>query len=342
MAKPKTKLRIFAIASCVCLLCHAHAWGDKPAHAGGGGGGNSGGSDPVGETVYFYHGGALQRMAPDGSGKAPLLQYTGWDVEPSVQLHGGGRWFLDVTVGGLDAVKQDGTRVALVSPGDNGDWLIEGGSVRWVSDGDVPDAMASWVSSRSDDDSVQRAIVRAPLVFDAQTGDVAGLDLTQIQRFEAISRYYDWSPNGEWLTFCDEDTGTLWVYDTLAQQTQLLAADGAWFTPAWSPDGSRIAYTMIDRKAGVSQLKTIDVLDRTVTVVDEGRLRGSIEGTIVYDGEWSPDSSQLVYEKYSSPGYEQNHDIVVRNANGKGGAKVLTKELDTWSSLALVLGWRAN
>ena len=294
------------------------------------------------DVIYFAHDGALQVMAPGGSGKTSLLEgYVGPVIEPSYELHGGGRWFLKPVGSELIATKDDGTTVMLLGAGDDGDWDVEHSLVRWVKDGEIRDGRVSWVSSRMDGETEQFAIVRATLIYDSQTGDIAGLDLESIERFEGLSQSYDWSPDGTMIAFTDADLGALWVFDTLTQNFQLLAADWVWLTPAWSPDGSRIAYVANDTEANITQLKTIHLINGTVTLIDEGQL-SYLEGTRVYAADWSPDSSQLVYEKYSSAGNGQNHDIVVRNANGKGKTSILTKELDTWSSLPAILGWRAE
>jgi hypothetical protein len=94
--------------------------------------------------------------------------------------------------------------VPLILPGDDGDWEVAWGDVRWVFDFQAALAgasgtggMISWLAvRRMDDEVVNSAICRAPVLFDADTGAVTGLDLTSVERFPVSSSDFDWSPDG--------------------------------------------------------------------------------------------------------------------------------------------------
>ncbi len=89
-----TTLRVMsALAACFLAFSGAALADHKPNHNPGGGGG-PGGGDTGGGIIYFRHAGVLQTMNSDGSNKTPLP--AGVDGEPSRDLHGSHRWFLQL------------------------------------------------------------------------------------------------------------------------------------------------------------------------------------------------------------------------------------------------------
>jgi Tol biopolymer transport system component len=88
----------------------------------------------------------------------------------------------------------------------------------------------------------------------------------------------------------------------------VLAIEGAVLNfPAWSPDGSRIAFSMT--AAGSDDPWTIHVLHRDGTLVH-------LSPSDVYDvaPSWSPDGGRIAFQSRSFP--NGNDEIYVMNADG--------------------------
>jgi Tol biopolymer transport system component len=119
---------------------------------------------------------------------------------------------------------------------------------------------------------------RSLVVADADGSDprmVAGPSYAQQAR---------WSPDGRWLAFTEYGTAG----DYLSRRVVVVASDGgaprtlvassegprsAQFDPAWSPDGSSIAFTLATccgHKWGVGTIATVPVAGGAVTVLAPG------------------------------------------------------------------------
>jgi tricorn protease len=100
-----------------------------------------------------------------------------------------------------------------------------------------------------------------------------------------------WSPDGQWISYISDRTGEdeIWIVPQNGQgaAVQLTSRGDAYkFSPAWSPDSRKIAWS--DRK---QRLHVVDVDSKAMTLVTEspaGRIN---------DYAWSPDSRWLAYVK---------------------------------------------
>jgi len=111
-----------------------------------------------------------------------------------------------------------------------------------------------------------------------------------------------WSPDGEWIAFVKERTvgeGTvceIWLMDKAGENARRLTPEGgtAYFHPAWSPDGARIACTITGEGyldiALISVADgSVEVLTRTSDVADSGPA-------------WTWDGTKILYATEDPPG----------------------------------------
>lgn len=101
--------------------------------------------------------------------------------------------------------------------------------------------------------------------------------------------------------------------------TQLTAATGDDYEPAWSPDGTRIAFT--SRRDDASG--DVYVMNANGTGVTR------LTNATGFDGNpsWSPDGTKIVFASYRDNGLGE---IYVMNANGTGQTRLTTNSDDDW------------
>lgn len=134
------------------------------------------------------------------------------------------------------------------------------------------------------------------------TGDFFALDAVP----GGQQKHPDWSPDGTQLMVDVSnatDTSDIWVasvIDWSARKVVDCSAPCLWVEePAWSHDGTRVAYQR-HTTAAAGEIATIEVLDlasgSTTVVYQTGTDKG------VYAPRWSPDDTSLVFEQTASGG----------------------------------------
>lgn len=343
------RLTMAAVTLAAFLAASLSLQAAKPGSGGGGGGGS-----PTG-TIYFYSppyygDGLYYSMKADGTQKTPL-GLTGNNASPSLLTHGGKRWFLQkLPVSGVDmlgnpraenfAVREDGV-IAVQLTDDptmhiNLDWtpvetasdaIVAGLGRRWNADG-TPDVASM-------------GVYVATLHFDA-AGNVLGFDgtpefLVSIGVVDPDGTGHLWW-DGYSVSFSPDmsrlvaghyyTTNGLRIVDvTTGDQTPLIS--GQAHSPAWSPDGTKIAFA----------INPTDFPGRIDVVSPDGTGRITVfKARWGYEylskPSWSPDSAYIAFQFSVLASWT---DEVYRVPVGGGKAVNLTGDI---SIRALLMGWR--
>jgi Tol biopolymer transport system component len=121
-----------------------------------------------------------------------------------------------------------------------------------------------------------------------------------------------WSPDGQWILFSStRPFNAAWgLWEVRPDGTGLHAVSQGWgHAPAWSPDGTKIAYEGSDPAVG----NVIMVANADGT----GAHRLTTGTQPETEPSWSPDGTQIAYGRYTSDYRVSNaHAIFVSNADG--------------------------
>lgn|GEM_PF-2397615 len=345
----KQGMAFAALAAVVGLWCLPPSLAAKPG--GGGGGGTGGGTIYYLSRLSVY---GLNSMMSDGTAKSALPPNVSGD--PSRLLHGGFRWFLPlrITAGAvpsypdgqkrweLFAVREDGDESLTVqltddptlqfignihydqrvrwAPGEGANsGMIAGMAQRWVLDG------SQW---QVDPDSI--GVYTATVLFDTD-GNVDGLDAPPALLVTLPGNLgppdFDWSPDLLEIVYATSDGRELRIVDVLtgAFRTLCVADNDGWtYSPAWSPDGSLIAFWT---EWNINTIRP----DGT----GEKEIIRRAPGFGFYSPHWSPTASHLVCNCwYWSQG--DRYDLYRFTASG-GGKTNLTADIAEW---VLPVAWR--
>jgi hypothetical protein len=293
LKRNQTLMAALALAAVFVVLSSTNVYAQKKP--GGGGGGETTPVPPG--TIHFsqstadssYY--ADMTMKADGSAKTQIgLSGQGSWLEPSYQLHGEQRWFLNtrdtgVTNWELFASTTNGDLVQVLHNADLGI-----ASVRWAKN----DSFLSFVGYSYDsinDEYEEDLYVAAvnwssgsPVFGEPQKVLSLGYSDTSL-----VLGAYDWSPAGNELVYNDVrdwDRHEIRIAEFLADGSVQTRHVGYGLYPTWSPDGNWIAYgSQVD--GAIWKVRA----DGSGAV----KLSSLATGQQHTDQVWSPDSLHLAF-----------------------------------------------
>ena len=141
-------------------------------------------------------------------------------------------------------------------------------------------------------------------------------------------RYPRWSPDGTKIAFTrymDKEniqfTSELFIMNADGTDPQRLTDNKvADIDSSWSPNGQRIAYTSVQN--GVYQVYIVEVSTRAVT-----QLTGIDDETVSTSPDWSPDGTQIAFERFIPIGGIASKTIYVMSADGQHQRPILPDPL---------------
>ncbi len=167
------------------------------------------------------------------------------------------------------------------------------------------------------------------------------------------SYHPDWSPDGAQIAF-DAETGggnEVWVITadgtnakaTARRSTDCTISCGDVALPAWSPDGTEIAFVRFRLGASGLEAAVIEVQD--IASGDRRVVYRAPSKTALNYPRWSPDGRSIVFEMTRYPdaqittGTATGSAIAVIDATGEGAKPLI---LTDWSMYATYPDWRAG
>jgi len=351
---------IAAIIGALLILSFANtanAWppggnGGGPGSGGGGGGGGTG--TYGGGLISFNYYLDLYTMNDDGSG---LALFTGYDThyygpwgEPSRDLHGGKRWFVDLgwPEDHFQALSDAGD-VVLFTPQPGLKIL---GAPRWgVADALISFEGVLWdvdITSPTYGQPLEGGLYAFSCTSEAN-GDLAAegpamlvfevplvVDTTDNDRIRPDMREHDWAPDGTQFVYDSVASKELDVGDVLTGDVHQLfdaSADGGVARPKWSPAGDRIMFFL--RSPG-------SYPEVALIGADGLNLKTLVRGAPGFTwqvGVWSPTGSHLLVVHRDHHGLDNY--ILRMNADGSGKTRITDKNM--WSGVLdypRPTGWR--
>jgi Tol biopolymer transport system component len=142
-----------------------------------------------------------------------------------------------------------------------------------------------------------------------------------------------WSPDGNWIAFSNyldpaDQVDDIFVIHPdgtgLANLTNTPNVDES--GPAWSPDGTQIAYARRDRAGIVGEW---DIY--RMRTDGGGKIRVTSDPASEFDPAWSPDGAQIAFTSTRDEANDGNYEIYVIGADGSGELRLTNnRSTDRW------------
>ena len=306
---------------------------------------------PTGQLVGYSDAAGVFEVAPDGTGARQLPGTHAGSASPAWSHDGNVVAFTEAARPGdqsgdvgLATVVADGTcRVAFPNPGpgvySSPAWSRDGSHLAYVHSDpgqpfgtnprvEVSRSDGSGATTLADTFSAATSLAWAPdgsgrLVYsdsfglhlvDTRTGTGRVLDPT------GDTEFAQWSPGGRRIAYSISTQPALWVIDAdgthRTRLTPLTPPFPEDFLPAWSPDGSRIAFN----RSGLTPSGGADVW---VIGADGTGARAVTSSHSVGAGPlWSPDGTLLAYEQFAGMQLPPSTDVWVVGADGSNPHRV--------------------
>ena len=149
-----------------------------------------------------------------------------------------------------------------------------------------------------------------------------GTDVQQLgsDALPGVHKRGDWSPDGQRVVFIDDTSGRMWIAHLDGSPTESVPAcdtPGCDY-PAWSPDGTRIAFSRSEEADGVTGPPAVGIY---VVELATGKVSKVVrlERPLLADvPRWSPDGTRLVFQvdRMDDDAYETGAAIAVVPVTG--------------------------